>query len=580
MSPARELAAVARALAWIAAAVGLLTTQESRAADAPTVWVRATPDVRASAFYRDGDAIVRGRVTDDRAAPLAGARVRVRATRPGATTPGGWTIASCDRDAPPLEGGGHASATLDADEAGVFCARVPDPSARVRFEVHVGALGDFRAIDATFDAIPGRRPVRLRFDPEPESVDLDESSVTLSCIATYEDVAGGEPASGLELVLRTESNPRVAVAKSDASGRAHWVVVGTSIGEPGPGTLSIVHAGSAKTAAAETKTTVLRTARVKLAPVDLSDFSVPRGGTTSAQITAHTAFGAASDGVVTIRSNALLLGSATVADGAAEVTIEAPKSLDRGDLPISIAYVPTSPWLRASAPLAVELHVEGQPAWRSAPFAATVVLVLAIVAWSRRRPKAADPEPEREAHVVEAKIAVRAPDVPGRTDVAGRVIDAHTREPIRDAHVEIVRSSFQGSERLVSVVTDEEGRFACAWPGGRDPLSIRVEARWHAPMDTRLVGPADVDVELITRRRALLDAIVAFSRRSGIRGPSGGEPTPGEVRDNVRDGPMRAWCDATEAAAFGPSGVDHRAHAEVDALRPKAPSPARPPRAD
>lgn len=231
--------------------------------------------------------------------------------------------------------------------------------------------------------------------------------------------------------------------------------------------------------------------------------------------------------------------------------------------------MPTSPWYRAGTPLAVDLHVVGPPAWRSAPFAITVIIVLVIIAWSRRRPKPAVTEQPQRERAVQPKISVRAPVSPGKQEIAGQVIDAHTRQPIADAHVEIVRASFQGSERLASIVSDREGRFACAWPGGRDPIVVRVEGRWHAPMEAKLSGPADLDIELITRRRALLGALVDFSHRAGIRSPSGGEPTPADVKAQVGERPERVWCEATEAAAFGRAEVDHRTQSEVEALRPQ-----------
>lgn len=121
--------------------------------------------------------------------------------------------------------------------------------------------------------------------------------------------------------------------------------------------------------------------------------------------------------------------------------------------------------------------------------------------------------------------------------------------------------------------------------------------------------PGQIAILVVTRRRQLLDVLIAWAKKAGgpLRGPI--EPTPAEVvaaanqadeRHDLLHGAapdtVRTWAAAVERAAYGPEFLDEQAEKAVLALEPlrppldeldkgdrknaKRPGPSRPPGTD
>ena len=79
----------------------------------------------------------------------------------------------------------------------------------------------------------------------------------------------------------------------------------------------------------------------------------------------------------------------------------------------------------------------------------------------------------------------------------------------------------------------------------------------------------ELRIALVTRKRKLLERLVAWARRMGSPYDARPEPTPGHVRRAAKDGQVAGWAAAVEQAAFGGGDVDERVELEVSALAPE-----------
>ena len=179
------------------------------------------------------------------------------------------------------------------------------------------------------------------------------------------------------------------------------------------------------------------------------------------------------------------------------------------------------------------------------------------------------------------------------------ILDAHEGAVLAFAEVSLLAASFSGTPEVVARArADESGRFVLRLPAGgprEKPLRLRAEAPGYSTLVRACPPPGEVAVALVTRRRQLLDLLIAWARRAGgsLRGPL--EPTPAQIiaaayRAEQSDSPeaaramndrdalqgaspeaVRTWAMAVEKAAFGPGAVSEEAEKAIVALEPQRP---------
>jgi hypothetical protein len=141
----------------------------------------------------------------------------------------------------------------------------------------------------------------------------------------------------------------------------------------------------------------------------------------------------------------------------------------------------------------------------------------------------------------------------------GRVIDAHDGLAIGGATIVIRQRVFQGDGMVASTTSDADGTFALTGPDSGEGAVIEVAAHWHSKFSAALPPPGIVMLELISRRRSLLQRLVDWAGQRGAPWVSAGEPTPGQVArvaERERSGEVAVWARATEEAAYGPNPPD------------------------
>ena len=136
---------------------------------------------------------------------------------------------------------------------------------------------------------------------------------------------------------------------------------------------------------------------------------------------------------------------------------------------------------------------------------------------------------------------VRTSDSPKGGTYTGIVEDAHEGHPLARVRVWVEHRSFQGSETRVSVVTEDDGRFSFVLEGGLPQDTISAEGPFHAKLQNPLPVPGELRIALVTRKRKLLEQLVAWARRTGAPYDARPEATPGHVKRAARDDRVATW---------------------------------------
>lgn len=547
-----------RALPILMLAMAAIATP---AAGAPTLKVHGAIRFDAHAARRHGRLVVEGRTLDDAGAAVARVGLRVGVARSGSPVPSPETT-TCSPSPTP--------ANPVSDEAGRFCFELALPLGA--YEVSLEAPGTALLAEArqTFAVDLAKRAARLRFDPEPGVVLLDGFSGTVEVLAELDE---DEPAAGagLELELSTEAGPTLARATTSAGGRATFAVAPESLGPPGRGALIVRFAGDAATMAAERAQPIERRAVVVLTP-PASARGAPEDGIPLA-VMAHTRFGATPTGTVEALVGGATVGAASVVGGRADlVAVFAPEGAAHAS--VVVRYVPDEPFYVAGAPANVRVEVRAPSSLRQAPLVLGALAAFAWVLAGRAARKRRTMTPAREVRADTAgtpRMELVAPSARGVRGWSGRVVDAHEGVPLAGARVAIERPGMVGAETLASAFTDGDGLFALDAAGSTAGATLTAEGPLHAGLTRPLPVPGRVEIALVSRKRKLLDRLVAWARRRGPPFDARPEPTPGDVGRAAGEGrPEKRWADAVERAAFDDAEVDARREKEVRDLEPPA----------
>ncbi|MFT3771943.1 MAG: carboxypeptidase-like regulatory domain-containing protein [Minicystis sp.] len=557
------------------------------------VHVRGGAEVHAVAGSERGEITIRGELIDDAGAAIANAPVVVTATAEGTHAPLKLgPLSPCEGSSARGAGRGGDEAVIETDDRGGFCAtgRAPAEKLVLKLKFRGSKLYDTAEMEVPVTAETERlQRALLRFEPPPETIDLDRETVTVTAALRVErselfrpSAAGSAQRASLPLVLEDERHAHVAEAVTGGDGRARFEVKTSALAGPGAGELVVRFGGNAVLGKAEDAKPIVRRAEARLAlehPIDPAD---PEDGV-PIDIVVTTSRGPVSGGVVEVRRAvpaALTiagdsLGAGTVDEHGHARVVAAFAAAGATKVPLLVRYVPAAPWYRAGPELRVEVEVKGPGILRQVLLAAVVIGAAVWVAsgWRRApRPRelpgvdGATAPPSGRAGV---QVIASPPDLAGWR---GTVADAHDGSPIAGASLAIVAPSFQGDGTVGRTTADERGAFTLEG-AYRNDARLVVTSPDHATHEQALPPPSVLRVALITRRRAILERLVRWARQRGAPFDGAPEPTPGHVRRaaaRASVAEVEAWAGHVEQAVYGPERVDEAREREIRGAEPRA----------
>jgi hypothetical protein len=571
----RRTAAV---LGLLAFAVALFVAPR---ADAVKVRVRGGSTIKLVAIDGADETTLRGQITDDVGATIGRVTLKVEALGDGGRTVRMGPPRPCD-----LEDGGSIARSdgdgysVSTDERGSFCVRKPGAASGLQFRAKFVGNNFYEASDSTVSPTPeGEQRVEtvLKFESPPSTVDLDKTTATFVVSlrvdreAAARLLAPAQRREGLALEMKDERGAVVARTTTGGDGRGRFEVATADLDGPGHGELTVNFAGDRQLSPSRATAFVTRAARASLDAPDSAVGDPDEGIPLDVEVS--TSRGAVDGGIVEAVMEGASVGAGRVEGGSARVVVTFVGGA-AAKVPVTLRYVPSSPFFVAGPVHTVDVRVQGPSPARQAILAAVgLALAVWIVAKWRRAPK------------VDRADSVLPPPPSGRPEILvldrpsglkgwrGVVNDAHEGYPIADAELRIEVPSFEGRGVLASARTDREGRFSLDVEAPREARLI-VEGDLHATYEQPLPGPSVLRVNLVTRRRALLDRLVRWARGRGMPFDSSKEPTPGHVRRvAARTGasPVEMWATKLERAAFGPEAVTRSVEQDVASAEPTAP---------
>ncbi len=581
---ATRLVAVAVAIASTAGAFGVA---QAATKGAPRIRLKGRAHLDVHAAREAGGVTLSGIVVDDAARPLAGSGVGVALVL---ASDRGSPIALAAANPRPCGSAGAAPhvddarvAGLVADDAGRFCVRLALPVDRyiARIEARGSALVESTALELPVDlALP---PVTLRFDGQPAWLSLDDETTSVEVIATVEDDGLAAASAGLALLLSNEAGARLGEAVTDGSGRVRFTFDSAMLGPPGMGELRVVFAGGRAAGPASTVIPIERRTRVDLAAPDATGRLLPAGTPedgialrlVATARCAHRGCLAWPGGTIEARSGGTIVGAAPVERGTTRLGIAfAPPNADgaaAAEVPLAFHYISDAPWWQPTTDLVLVQPVRSASPWRKTPLVLAAAFVMAWLALARspmRRSTArltARPAPPRPPG---ERLALLRPAEPAQ-GWTGHVVDAHDGSAVSFARVAIERRGFERVEVVVHATSDASGRFALPPIDVHPGDDLVADGALHAPLRGPLPPPGELAVALVSRRRALVDALVTWARRRGPPYVAAPDPTPAHVqRAAGANVGVARWARAVERAAYGADVVDRHSQAEVDELAP------------
>jgi hypothetical protein len=451
----------------------------------------------------------------------------------------------------------------ETDESGRFCLRwsqeLPDGRLALAFE------DERRLLESSSLVIDlARQPaLELSFAPPPRafSAEATQATVTLASRGRWDALPAKVPVT-LTWVRQDKSSTELAAGELQVRETLRLSFATQALGAPGTGDLVAVADLFGRKV--ETRIPVPVTARVALdAPERVEANS---DGDAEFLVSATSAFGKVPSGSVEAVADGRTIGIAAIVAGKAELLVNA--GAVSGTRPASLRYLSAAPWWSAGSDRRILLNVPAPSPWRWTPWAGGLfaIALWLLAGWQRPARRELPGTPSRSTVAGAGLEWLAAPEGGGWV---GAVSDAHEGTPVAEARVVVL--SPEG--RVAETTSDSEGRFRLDVPGDTRDFRLRVDGRWHAPLERALPPPGRLSIALLTRRRALLADLVAWARERGA--PffrEDREPTPGEVSGAAHESAepgVRNWARAVEIAAFGPTPVDADREAEVRSAEPK-----------
>jgi hypothetical protein len=532
---------------------------------------------RVSATRVADEVVVRGIVADEAGSSLVGEKVVLEFRGP---TDGPVQVLSLQRCGPSTNTGRLEAAresphrvSMDTDATGSFClkARATDGWTKVqaRFEGRATILGGESTADVeSRDSL--RASTTLRFESASSRVDLDRSSFTVTVALALEPRDGEDQVmsridrSKRKISLRDERGLELASAQTGGDGRARLEVATARLADAGPGEFEARFEGDDELSQSAARLAVARLKTVRLEAAD-QVASEPTEDL-ELRVRAVSARGPVTNGVIELTHAGVPI-AASVLDGG-EANLSAKFGAETlGPTTVRLNFIPQDGYHLPGQPIDVVVTVRGPSLARRLALAlVAAALVFSIVLRWRRAPTApadapkAAPEPtgRPEIIVIEARSA--------QEGWRGFVVDAHDGEPIVNAEVRVVRPTFEGIEVLTSARTSPDGEFELRGLAPSKDALLLVEGEHHVRHEQALPAASVLSVQLVSRRRAMLDRLVRWARSRGAPFDSNREPTPGHVRRAaMRAGSpsVERWAGRVESSAFGPAPVTRQLEEEV-----------------
>ncbi len=458
---------------------------------------------------------------------------------------------------------------MRTNDRGHACLLLADAPAAGRLDVRFAgdSLHGAAETTASFSADEDSNTrLSLRFDDPPSVVPPEARELTLT--ATLVDARGQALArSGLELRLLDEQTNTLASALTNSAGSVRFSIGATALGSAGRHSLKAVFDGADRLSGASSTITLTRQLEARLA-IEPPNIQVSAGDDVTIGVHVSSDLGPVERGIVEIEADGKSVASATVSSGRALVEFGTNRR-QRGTTQLTARFRPDGGPFLPGAPVALELTI-APPGWLSRGWLGLLVAAAAgalFASWQRSRELPPPPKPAQQSlapgiHIIETSRS--------RGAFRGVVIDAHDGAPLEGVELLVRRPSLEGDGVVVRLRTEASGRFAFeVAPALGDSFELVARCRSHSTEARPLPRGGTLTVALVTRRRALLDRLVQWHRRSGHGRTTGHEPTPADVRLVHKDrDDVRAWTDALERATFGPDELGPETDAAIRSTEP------------
>jgi hypothetical protein len=452
---------------------------------------------------------------------------------------------------------------------------LPEATASGVIELEFAGTQYFTPATLTIPVDASRRALSLHFSPEPQRLSLDRATHVIWVeTQTEPPFTASEDAPPIQLVLAFASGsaaPKpLARATARPGERVELTLESRALGDPGPGALSVRFAGSDTIQPAERVALVQRTARVALTLAGRVARGDPQQGI-EIPVAVASARGAVPAGAVEARVGSESVGTAPVTGGMARVfaVFDAPQG---GEVPITLHYLPAAPWWEPGDALTIGVQVAAPSPWRRLPWAIAVLLIAGWIFRSWYRPARSEKPAEDRSSLPAGRPSVEVVERgPANSGWRGRVLDAHDGMPIGGARVQILVPAFGGDGIAAETTSDPAGRFELPAVNLVDGSRLEAAAPWHATLVKPVPPAGEVSINLVTRRRALLERLVEWVNQRGAPWKGEVEPTPANVARmgrRRRAADVTRWAEQVEEAAYGPNALDERKDRDVRSREP------------
>jgi hypothetical protein len=553
---------IARALA-----VFLLVLFWAAPAHARKVRVRGGAQIRAQAVFKSGGEVLElsGSLRDDGALPMKDAYVEV--TPKGELRIDGASGCTIGAGKPTTRGG-LADVKTAAD--GRFCLRWLGAPARGAITLRFAGDAYHSAADleVAFDRDKEQKvAMELRFDPRPLWIDLDKDEAAVGAVLDLVVETEHAERGDLEVKLLDETDAVLGSGRTSGDGKVHFQLQTEAMAGPGPGRLKLVFAGTTELAEAKDEQPIVRRAGVTLELAEAVEPADP-GDDATVHVALGSRRGPVDGGVVEALLDGVAAGSAPVREGKADLTVVLDPRRER-PADLVVRYAPSAPYYRAGAPLEVTIPLAPPSNVLRLLLAALVLAAAAWVTLSWRRSRRPPPLGSGRPLLVPGVHVVHS--VRGGKSWKGTVVDAHEGSPLPGAEVLVRAPTLEGTDVLVSLVTDARGMFAFDLPSPPEGAEILARSSTHSEERKALPAGGTLRIALVTRRRALVRRLVDWARARGKPYDVAPEPTPahvGHVGTEHARPEVQSWASAVERAAFGPDEVDASVEKKVRDVEP------------